>query len=53
MSSAEPFTIITESEGSNPQLFGPYLDRTSARIADVKTQLLTDLRKQYPDLIIT
>ncbi|KAH6658884.1 P-loop containing nucleoside triphosphate hydrolase protein [Truncatella angustata] len=53
MDSFEPFTLITETGGSGPEFFHPYLDRTSARVADIQTHLLTDLRKQYPELIIT
>lgn len=53
MTSSERFTFITEAEDLAPQLFGPYLDRTSAKALDLQTQLLTDLRKGYPDLIVT
>ncbi|KAK6211846.1 hypothetical protein LQW54_005708 [Pestalotiopsis sp. IQ-011] len=53
MASPEPFTFITEDEGLEPEFFGPYLDRTGAKVADLQTHLLTDLREQYPELIIS
>lgn len=53
MSASEPFTIISEGEKGGPQLFGSYHDGTSAKIADLDVQLVTFLRAQYPDLIVT
>ncbi|KAF2098637.1 P-loop containing nucleoside triphosphate hydrolase protein [Rhizodiscina lignyota] len=51
--SAEPFTIVSESGHSGPQLFEKFHDSTSAKIADIDVQLVTSLRAQYPDLIVT
>ncbi|KAK9413905.1 putative P-loop containing nucleoside triphosphate hydrolase protein [Seiridium unicorne] len=53
MEPLEPFTFVTGTESSPPEFFDPYLDRTSAKVADLQTHLLTDLRTQYPELIVT
>jgi transitional endoplasmic reticulum ATPase len=56
MASANDFTFIeTEgTRGSEPQkLFNDFADLTSAKVADLDTQLVTSLRQKHPELIVT
>lgn len=53
MATVEPFTII-EDEGSRPQkLFDDYQKLTSGKTTDLDVQVVTALREQHPDLIVT
>jgi hypothetical protein len=55
MATEEPFTFVTETErpAGPPQLFESFRDDTSAKLANVDVQLVTELRAQYPELIVT
>lgn len=53
MAESESFTFVNELKQSKPQLFEQFHGQTSAKIADVDVQLVTELRTQYPDLIVT
>ncbi|KAI1877815.1 hypothetical protein JX265_003823 [Neoarthrinium moseri] len=54
MSDSEPFTFIAEERaGEAPRLFEGFLDRSSARIPQPDVPLVTELRNQYPELIVT
>jgi len=56
MASADDFTIIEPAgtQGSEPsKLFNDLADLTSAKVADLDTQLVTSLRQKHPELICT
>lgn len=54
MAAEEPFTFVTETGLKGPpQLFQSFHDDTSAKVANVDVQLVTELRAQYPELIVT
>jgi hypothetical protein len=53
MTTGEHFNFILKKEHEAPQLFDEFHDSFSAKIANVDVQLVTELRKQYPELIVT
>lgn len=53
MAESEPFTMISESKHAGPQLFEEYHKDNGAKLADLDIQLVTELRAQYSDLIVT
>ena len=53
MATSEPFTFIETSKEETPALFPTFHELTNAHVADLDIQLVTKLREQYPDLIVT
>lgn len=53
MTKSEPFNFITTTKDGIPQLFDEYHELSSAHYVSVDVQLVTELRKQHPDLIVT
>jgi transitional endoplasmic reticulum ATPase len=56
MASADDFTFIEPAgtQGSEPsKLFNDFADLSSAKVADLDTQLVTSLRQKHPELIVS
>lgn len=53
MSQSQPFHFITRAEEKQTQLFDEYQELTSAHISQTTVQILSKLRGQHPELIIT
>jgi hypothetical protein len=50
---SESFSIVTEEGMVAPQLFPSLHDIKSAKLVDLNLHLVTELRAQYSDLIVT
>ena len=47
------FNTVTQSSSEHPQLFDEYHELHNGKTVDIDVPLVTELRRMYPDLIVT